>query len=431
MQMMNKTPYLIIGNSAAALGAVDGIRSVDETSPITLIAKESHHTYSRPLISYLLGKKVDDKQMDYRPDDYYETHGIKPILGVEVTKLDAEKLCVETSDGKSIEFEKCLIATGGNPIVPRDVTGLDAEGVFSFTNLDDAHAIRSYIEDNAVKSAVVVGGGLIGLKSVEALNALGIKTTMLELADRILSVSFDQKASEMAKASLEKAGVSVLCETTVSSIAHRGGKVSTIVLRDGASIDAAMIIFAIGVLPNMDFARESGIELDRGIVVDDHMESSVSGVYAAGDVAQAMDMLLGIKRPIPILPTASRQGFIAGCNMAGQERAYEGGLAMNAVDICGLPTISVGQTDPDDDDCEILTANGKEGVYKKVVLKDNRIIGMIFIGQIDRAGIMTGLIKDKVDVSGFKNLLLTDDFGLISLPEEYRKHMVSDVRVAL
>jgi NAD(P)H-nitrite reductase large subunit len=429
---MPETPYTIIGNSVAAIGAVAGIREVDPDGPITLIAKEAYHTYSRPLISYLLGGKVDETRMPYRPPDFYEKNHVRAMLGVEVTRVDADRRTVETDDGRSIEFDKLLIAVGGQPIVPRDITGTDTEGVFTFTTWDEARNIQGYIETNEVTRAVVVGGGLIGLKAVEALVELGIKTTVVELADRILSVTFDQTASDLARRSLEKAGVDVRCGTTVRQINQTGGKVSGVVLRDGTEVTCSMVIFAVGVVPNAQIVDGGTIETDRGILVNDHLRTSVDRIYAAGDVAQAADMLSGHRRPIPIFPNAYRQGLIAGTHMAGGDRKYEGGLAMNAVDICGLRTISVGTTVVDGGGHEVLTSlDDAAAVYKKIVLKGDKIVGAIFVGQIDRAGIVTGLIKNAVSVSDFKDLLLTESFGLISLPSDYRKHVVSGTGIEI
>ena len=427
---MNRRPYVIIGNSAAAIGCVAGIREADRESPITIIASEPHHTYSRPLVSYLLGGKVDDENMLYRPMGFYAENNVTPILGVEVKSLDTDARTLETSTGETITFDKLLVATGGTPIVPRDVEGLDAEGVFTFTTWDDAKRIREFIGANSVTEAVIVGGGLIGLKSVEALVALGIRTTVVELADRILSATFDRVASDLATKKLLDAGVKVLCETTVSRIEQEQGKVCRVVLRDETELACRLLIFAIGVIPNTSLVAGTPIDVDRGILVDASMQTNIAGIYAAGDVAQASDLLTGKRRCIAILPNAYRQGLVAGCNMAGGTRTYEGGLAMNAVDICGLPTISVGITEPEGDDCEVLTRLDTEAPgYKKIVLRDNRIIGFVFIGGIDRAGIITGLIKSRIDVSSFKDLLLTDEFGLISLPSEYRKHIVSGMGI--
>ncbi len=423
-------PFLIIGNSAAAVGAITGIREVDPQTPITLIAKEPQHTYSRPLISYLLGGKVDESKMPYRSPAFYAENKITPILGSEVIRVDPENHFVQAKNGERYGFGKLLIATGGNPIVPRDIEGIQSQGVFTFTTWDDAQNIQSHIERCGVRRALIVGGGLIGLKSLEALMALGIQTTLVELSPRVLSVTFDQTASNMAQETLRKNGAEIHCNTTVQSIQSDQGNVISATLKSGIRIDCELVIIAIGVLPNIDLVKNTAIKTDRGIVVDGTLQSTVEGIYAAGDVAQAFDLVEGGTRPIPILPVAYRQGWVAGLNMAGRRRLYRGGVAMNAVDVCGLPTISVGITVPATNEYEILSSlESSVPRYRKIVLRDNRIVGFILIGDIDRAGILTGLIRDKIDVTSFKESLLTDDFGLLHVPKDYRKHIVSGMGI--
>jgi NAD(P)H-nitrite reductase large subunit len=424
---MNRIPYLIIGNSAAAMGAVEGIRRNDPDRPITVVAREPHHTYSRPLISYLLAGEVDEEQMMYRPEDFYEKNNVTPLLGVTAEGVDSDRKIVGTDTGEELAYENLLVATGGSPILPPKVEGMDANGVFTFTTWEDANEIEEFIEAEGVENAVVVGGGLIGLKSMEALVNRDIHTTLVELADQVLNSTFDETASEMAQEAMEAAGVDVRCSTTVQSINQKNGKVDGATLRCGTDVPCSLVIFAIGVLPNTDLLEGTEAEVDRGIIVDDRMESSLDDVYAAGDVAQARELFSGEKRAIPILPNAYRQGLIAGMNMADGSREYEGGLAMNSVDVFGLPTISIGVTAPDDpENYEIMTdMDTEKPIYRKIVLRDNRIVGAIFIGDIDRAGIITGLARQQIDVTDFKDRLLTDDFGLIALPEDYREKVVS------
>jgi NAD(P)H-nitrite reductase large subunit len=186
------------------------------------------------------------------------------------------------------------------------------------------------------------------------------------------------------------------------------------------------MVVAVGVVPNVELAAASGIRTARGILVDDHMRTSAEGVWAAGDVAEAWDLLLDRPRPIPILPLAYRQGQIAGRNMAGADDAYAGGLPMNAIEICDLAAISAGLTAVSESDgYEVLAQrDAARATYRKVVLKDNRIVGVIMVGDIDRAGIYTGLIERRADVGRVKHLLLSKEFGLLSLDPEYRKHVV-------
>lgn len=417
--------YVIIGNSASAIGAIEAIRQYDQDNPITLIADEPHPTYSRPLITYLLGGLVSEERMLYRPPDFYQRYEIEPMLGVRVVQVEPQERKLTLASGVNISYDRLLIATGGVPFVP-SVPGDDLEGIFTFTRWEDARRVRYFIESYGVRQAIVVGGGFIGLKTTEGLLARGVKVTIVELADRILSASFDRTASRLAEAILRREGVEVRTGTTVQEIIGRAGRVDHVILRDGERLECDMLIFAIGVRPNtMLVPREAGIAINRGILVDEHMRTTAPDVYAAGDVVEALDMLLGVRRTIAIWPLAYRQGYVAGCNMAGTEREYEGGFPMNSTEVCGVPAISVGITNPQEDRYEILEKYIQEEMrYKKLVLRNDRLVGAILVGDIDRAGIYTGLIRDRANVGPFKDDLLSDNFGLISLPRDYRKHLV-------
>jgi NAD(P)H-nitrite reductase large subunit len=451
---MDKATYVILGNSAAATHAVEAIRELDAVGTIILVARERQHVYSRPLISYRLAGKVDDSRMDYRGRDWYAKHRVETILGVEATGVDGEKKVVTlggegilplrpvesatatrptgetpvrrkggTPSPREIGFEKLLIATGGSPIKP-PIEGLDSKGVFTFTTWDDEQAIDQYIRSRGVKRAVVLGGGLIGLKTVEALVERNVGVTVVELADRLLAVTFDHAAAKLAARSLADKNVEIRTKATIKKVVSDQGAVRGVILSEGDLVECDLLVVAIGVRPDLSLVAGSAIKTDRGIVVDDRQATSVPGIYAAGDVAQVADALGTASRPMPILPAASRQGRIAGVNMAGGEARYEGGVAMNAVDVVGLPTISVGQTVEADGDEVLSRLDEETRTYRKIVLRKDRVIGAIFIGQIQRAGIFTGLIRSKLDVSSFKHLLLSDEFGLLSLPSDYRSHMV-------
>jgi len=204
---------------------------------------------------------------------------------------------------------------------------------------------------------------------------------------------------------------------------HNG--IEEVLLKDGRRLKCQVVIFGIGVFPNIGLVKDTPIRYNKGIRVNAHMETNISGIYAAGDVVEIPDILLDTVRPIAIWPNAYRQGWIAGCNMAGTPRRYEGSFAMNSIEICGIPTISVGMAEAPENGFEIIQEfDSKSGTYKKIILKDGVIVGALFIGEIDRAGIYTGLIRERIDVSGVKDILLREDFGFISLPREYRKHLV-------
>lgn len=421
--------HVIVGNSAAAVGAIEALRRHDLENPISVVAAEAHHVYSRPLISYLLGGMVSESQMYYRPPDFYDRYQVDTLLGTEVLCVNPQAQRISLAGGDTLSYDRLLIATGGVPFVP-PVPGADLEGVFTFTRWDDARQIARCIAERRVESAVVVGGGLIGLKTTEALMARSIRVTVVELADRILSVSFDHTASRLVESLLRRANVEIRSGTTVEEIAGQNGRVDHAVLRGKERVDCDLVVFAIGVRPNTDIIPpHAGIGVDRGVLVDDHMRTSAPHVYAAGDCVETHDILLQKSRPIAIWPNAYHQGYVAGCNMAGGDKAYEGGFAMNSLEVCGVPTTAVGVTAvPENDDADrydiVVRYDREASVYRKLVLRDNRLVGAICIGNIDRAGIYTGLIRDRADVSPFKDHLLSGSFGLISLPRAYRKHMV-------
>lgn len=407
------TKYCIIGNSAAAVGAVEAIRENDKNGQITIISKEPYHVYSRPLISYLLAGKIGDDDMYYRDMGFYEDNNVE-FINSTVQTIDTDSRSV-IMDGGNVEYDKLLIATGGTPFVP-PTEGSEKEGVFTFTTWDDAKAIEARLSD--VKKAVVIGGGMIGIKSSEALQARGIEVTIVELADSILSTVFDDIASMIAKDHLEMLGIRIITANSVSKI-EGDGSVSGVILSDGENIDCDLVIFAIGVRPNVDVAKDTMIDINKGIVVDEGMQTSVKGVFAAGDVSEAYDRVICEKRPLPIWPLAYKQGKIAGSNMAGGSKEYDGGFVMNSIELIDLPTISFGLTNTDDGVEVLSQQEGEE--YKKIVLKNDRVVGAIFIGCIDRAGILSGLIRDEVDVSSFKDELLGGNFGYISFPKELRE----------
>lgn len=420
----DRARYLIIGNSTAAVGAVEGIRRLDRETPIVLVSKEAYHTYSRPLISHLLAGEVDEERMYFRPRDFYERNNVDTRLGVEAVRVDVDAFAVETADGGKILFEQLLVATGGRPFVP-DIPGGDAEGVFTFTSWDDAKAVAAHIRKTGAGKAVVVGGGLIGIKAAEALHARGLAVTLVELADRLLPLALNEKGSELAAASLRDAGVSLECGTTIERILAPEGAVSGVILKGGREIACGIVVIAVGVVPDTSIVEGSRIETDRGILINERSATSVPGIYAAGNVAQGRDTLTGESRPIPIFPNAYRQGNVAGINMAGGDARVNSAFAMNSLEVFGLPTISVGLATAEGGDCEVLVRGDDETrTYRRFVLRGGRVVGALFVGDIGRAGIVTGLIRERVDVSGIKDLLLADELGLLSLPAEYRKHVV-------
>ncbi len=420
--------YLIIGNSVAAVGAMRAIRSLDADGEITVVSRERYQAYGRPLISYLLGGIITEKRMAYLPPDFCATNRINLRLESEAVAVDTKKRLLKLKNGETVNYDRLLIATGGDPFVP-PIEGLAGkERVFTFTTWDDAAKLKAVSDD--IGHAVVIGGGLIGLKAAEGLQLLGKKVTIVELADRVLSAAFDKPAGRIIARKMKANGIEVITEETVTAIKGSGSEISAVMLKSGESIACDTVIVAIGVRPAAAFLVGSGIEINRGVVVNDHMQTSVKNVYAAGDVAEAGDFFTGQKNPLPIWPDAYIQGDVAGVDMAGGDKKYAGGLAMNSIEFFKVPTISMGITNPaDGEGFEVLTFSEPEiYCYRKIVLKGNRLVGAVLVGVVDRAGIFSGLIREKIEVTAFRDDLLSPEFGFVKIPREHRDKLFAPQR---
>ena len=305
--------YVMIGNSTAAIGAVEGIRKYDKKTPVTILSDEPYPTYSRPLISYYLGGKVTEDKMYYRGADFYERNNVTPMLGVKAETVDFDNKEVVLQDNVKIPYDKLLIATGGKPFVP-PMKGLEKGNVFNFIKLDDVKAIKKA----AVKGskAVVIGASFSGLKAVEALVQREVDVTVIDIMSRIMPRVFDDTAASIASGILEEHGVKLLMGTTVDEILG-DDKATGVKLKDGSVIPCDFIILALGVRCNTDIVKDTGIKINKGIIVDEKMRTSIPDVYAAGDVSEGYNFIEDAYMQIAIIPNAYRQGETAGVNMAG------------------------------------------------------------------------------------------------------------------
>jgi len=402
--------YLIIGNSAAGIFAAETIRGLDPAGQITMISKENCLPYSRCLTSYFLGKEIPEEMMYIRDKNYYFEAGINFRAG-NVEWVDAESDSVLLDSGEKVPYDKLLIATGASPFSP-PLEGSDMDGVFQLRTLDDAKAMAEFAPN--VKSAVVMGAGLVGLKGAHGLHELGINVTIVGSAPQVMRHSIDAESAGIMTRLLEEDGYRVLLNTKVVKIhgekdAKGRMSVSGVLLNTGEEVPCQMVIRAVGVRPNVKLVSGCGILVNKGIVVNEQMQTSVKNIYAAGDVAEALDFLSGEKDISALWPTATEQGIVAGCNMAGVKRNYEGALALNSAVICGVGIISTGFMNlPPGEGSVLRAAEPDKNFYRKFVVKDGRLVGMVMVGDIGGAGILSGLIRKraKVDMNYLNQMLL-------------------------
>lgn len=376
--------YVIIGNSAAAIGTVAGIREIDSAGKITIISDEKYHTYSRPLISYWLEGRVSDKNIYYRPEDYYEKNGVETILGKKVTKIDTAHKTVVLEDGLSVPYDKLMNATGSKPFVP-PMNGLDKVHYHTFMSYDSAKAIRSELKDGM--NVLIIGAGLIGLKAAEALSAHKVNITVVDMADRILPSILDVSAGKKMQKHIESHGVKFILGTSAEQFTEHSAK-----LKNGSTVEFDMLIVAVGVRPNTELISDAGGKVERGIITDLTQKTSLDDIYAAGDCTVSHDASSDTDKILALLPNAYMQGEVAGRNMAGRESYYLNAVPMNAIGFWGVHIISAGSYDGEE------YVEETENTYKKLVFRDNKLVGYILMGDVARAGIYTSMIKEQIDL---------------------------------
>lgn len=383
---MIEMKYVIVGNSAAAVGCVEGIRQQDAENRIVVISDEPYHTYSRPAISYLLYGKTTEERMKYRPDGFYEDMNCKTLFGRKVTKIDAVDKWLLLDDGQMVEYEKLLIATGSRPFLP-NIEGLaGVKEKHTFMSLDDAKKLDGALR--ADSKVLVMGAGLIGLKCAEGIAHKAGSIDVVDLADRILPSILDADAAKRVQRHIEKNGVRFHLSDGIQKFA--GNKA---VLSSGKEIPFDVLVVAVGVRPNTETAKEAGIRVNKGIVTDMLCRTSVKDIFAAGDCAESYDITSGTERPLALLPNAYMQGECAGINMAGGIKCYEKAIPMNAIGFFGLHIITAGNYDGE------TYVEQTEEAYKKLVSKDGLLKGFILVGNVARAGIYTSLIRESVPLS--------------------------------
>jgi NAD(P)H-nitrite reductase large subunit len=419
--------YVIVGASAGGIGAVEAIRELDPVGTITVISDEPCPQYSRPMISDFVSGKADFCKMKCRTDEFWKENSVEALTGKKATALNLTEKIVQLESGEKIAYEKLLLATGGKPFVPK-MEGSEKDGVFTFTTIKDAELLVAKIESVNAKSAVVIGAGLIGISVTEALVKRGLKVTLVELQEKILSLLLDAKASDLVEGVIGNAGVNIVTGQSVQKIIGKPNNenvVGGVILTKGEHVPCDLVIVAIGVIPRTELVTGTVVKTNRGIVVDNTMQTNVPDVYASGDVAEAYDFILNQNRLLPLWPLAMLEGRVAGYNMAGQKTTYMGGTNMSSLKYFGIPIISIGLANPKEDPTlEVLVKHDSErNVYKKLVLRNNIIVGMTLVNNIERAGVLFYLMKNCVNVKKFKEKLLSDEFSLATLPVGLQRKM--------
>ena len=411
--------YVIIGNGVAATGCVEGIRSADSEGKITVISGENRPVYCRPLISYYLEGKATPEKMNYRSEGFAEKMNCEFFYGKQAVQLRQDDKTVVLDDGTVLPYDEVCIATGSVPFVP-PFAGLDTvEKQFSFMTMDDALALDAAV--NKDSRVLIVGAGLIGLKCAEGLHGRVASITVCDLADRVLSSILDTRSAAVMQQHLEENGIHLLLGDTVSQFEKNVAS-----MRSGAEVEFDVLVLAVGVKANTALARQAGAEVNRGILVNEKMETTVPGVFAAGDCTEGMDASLGQRRVLAILPNAYLQGRCAGINMAGGSAVHDRAIPMNSLGLLGLHAMTAGTAFSEADGGSMVEEKSEAG-WKRFFLKDGYLTGFMLLGDVDRAGIYTALIREKTPLDSIDFAALKKSPTLAAMPKENRRKKLGGV----
>ena len=385
--------YLIIGNSAAGIAAAREIRRKDLRGRITIFSDEKSFGYSRVMLPLYIAGKIGNREMVIARRDDYARLRINLLRRAPVESVDPKKQRVFTRKGTHFPYDQLLVATGSSPrTLP--IPGKDLLGIHYLRKIDDAEGIRKDLSSSP-GPVLVIGGGLVSVKSLEALIHKKREVRMVISSDRILSQMLDQKASDLYLDVFQKRGIIVRFHTDVLSFEGEK-RVEGARLSDGTYLPCSLAIVGKGVKPNVDLLEGTGIRLNEGIVVDQHMATNIPSIFAAGDVAETVDLLKKKHQGQAIWPLAVEGGRVAGSNMASSASTLPGGLRMNVVELLGMKAVSAGAEEGQ----EVLTyLSPGEPVYRKLIFSGSRLTGYLLAGDIRCAGVLTSLVKNGNPVS--------------------------------
>ncbi len=404
---MTMKRLVVVGNGMAGVSCVEQILKYSPRFEITIFGDETHVNYNRILLSSVLaGEKAAD-DIALNPIEWYESNGIRLRAGVRVTGVDADAKTVSADDGSVTGFDVLLLATGSFAWMP-PIEGLDKDGVFAFRTLDDTRALL----DRAGRGtrAVVIGGGLLGLEAARGLQVQGCDVTVVHLMDTLMERQLDSTAGAYLTARMETLGIRVLLGTSTTAI--RGGTaVESVELAGGATLPADLVVVAAGIRPNVDLARKAGLHVNRGIVVSDHMETSHPDIFAVGECVEHDGVCYGLVAPL------IEQGKVLAATITGNKGpAYTGSVPASRLKIMGVDVFSAGAWSDADGVSPVRFEDPGEGVYKKLVIRDGRLAGVILVGDTSQSHRYLGWLTSQADIAAERGRLLfpppADDRGL-------------------
>lgn len=392
---------IVIGNGLAGVMAARTLREFSKDVEIDVFALERYHYYPRPnLIEFLAGNIPLERVFAFSKN-WYEEQKIQVHMETPVTRIFPESQEVEVEGKKKERYDSLLLATGSTPFVP-PFKGADKKGVFTLRTLDDAYEILEFLKDH--RKVVLIGGGLLGLEIARAIKNRGAEVEVVEFFDRLLSRQLDEEGASLLKTQIENMGIKVRLGVATEEILGGEG-IKGLKFKGGGQTQADMAIIAAGIRSESRVAQEAGLETDRGIVVDDFLQTSREGIFAAGDNIEHRGKTWGI------IPASFDQARVSASNILGERKKYQGTIPSNTLKVMGLYVTSIGLVNPEEEGFEQLrTERKEEGLYKKLVLRNGTIVGAIWMGTKKGVDEISRIMAQKIDVTQWKDALLEDDF---------------------
>jgi len=399
--------YVIVGNGVAGTTAAESIRERDKEGKIDIITQEATPFYTRIRLPDYIAGDVEKEKLILHPPDWYREKNLDVHLGEAVRAVDREKREVLITQGNTLPYHQLLLATGSHAFVP-PIKGADKTGVFTLRTVDDAEQIRDYAQN--AERVVLIGGGVLGLEAGNGLRRLGRTVTVVEFFPRLLPRQMDVPGAELLQKQMESMGFRFFLGAKSQEILGKD-RVEGLRLEGGETIPCDMVLISAGVRPNLDLATQLGLEIDKGVVVNDRLETKVPDVYAAGDLTQHRGALYGI------WPASEAQGQMAGINMAGGNDRYEGTIMSNRLKVVGIDLVSSGDIDTDQKLEQVMVEEEGNFIYRRLILKDGAIVGCILFGDISGSQEILKAVETKRDVSGLKHEILAKGFNFRKLTD--------------
>jgi len=393
-----KKKLVMIGNGMAGVRTIEHLLKLAPSAyEITIIGAEPHPNYNRILLSSVLAGGADLKDIVLNDWDWYKENGIRLLAGHRATKIDPLSRRVSTDRDVTVAYDELIVATGSNPyLLP--LPGADKEGVIAFRDMKDCEIMMETSEKH--KKAVVIGGGLLGLEAARGLLHLGMDVTVVHIHAYPMERQLDPTASRMLQSELERQGMKFLLRKNSSAILGRK-RATGLAFDDGTEVGADLVVMAVGIRPNVAVARTAGLEIGRGIVVNDYMETSVANVYAVGECAEHRGIAYGLVAPL------YEQGAVLAKRLAGVETAgYEGSITSTKLKVSGVDVFSAGRYDEPPGSRTLRYQDDVDGVYKKIVLRDGKLIGAVLFGDASDGARLFSVMKSGESVEGREKELL-------------------------